>query len=165
MLVTAIALGTIQLSYKPPEPPPIHLGRPVVEIVLLEPLPATEIEELAVIPPKPIKAVTAAPRGSGGTNTYEPLQCTWWVKQWKPDVPNSWGNANEWDDNALADGWTVSDVPVVGAVAQSDRGGFGHVALVIGVSGSEVTIREGNYDYNGSVRTKTVTASMYTYLY
>lgn len=165
MIVESLVLGTITLTYKPPEPPPLEVGYLVPQISQIEPIVAPEMSELAPIAPKVIKPPKAPVRPSGGTNTYEPGQCTWWVKQWKPEVPNTWSNANRWDDWARVMGWVVSDSPVVGAVAQSDRGGYGHVALVIAVSGSEVTIKEGNYDYNGSVRTKTVPISSYRYIY
>lgn len=162
MIVEAIALGSINLTYKPPEPPPLEVGRPVIKIELVEALEKPELVELAPLPEKPLEPPI---RPSDGTNTYEPLSCTWWVKQWKPSVPNSWGNANTWDDRAATDGWTVSDTPVPGAVAQSDRGGWGHVALVLEVYGNTILIQEGNYDYAGSTRTKTVPTSSYTYIY
>jgi surface antigen len=49
-------------------------------------------------------------------------------------VPTNWGNANTWDNYARLSGWTVSSTPVAGAVAQTDRGGLGHVAVVEAVS-------------------------------
>jgi surface antigen len=107
----------------------------------------------------------ASPPRPTTANTYEINQCTWWVKQWKPNVPNTWGDAKEWESRARQDGWTVSNTPVVGAVAQTSKGRWGHVALVIGVDGDSVTIREGNYDYNGSVRTASVPVSKYIYIH
>lgn len=98
-----------------------------------------------------------------GSNGYDMYQCTWWVKQWKPSVGN-WGDAKDWGYAAQAEGWTISDTPTVGAVAWSTRGYYGHVAIVIGVSGGEVAIKEGNYDFNGSVRTTIVPASSYRYI-
>lgn len=165
MIIETLALGTITLTYKAPDLPPFEVGREIPEIPLLEPLAQVEVVEITPIAIKPVEAPTAPHRASDGTNLYEKLSCTWWVKSWKPEVPNSWGNANTWGIRAAVDGWTVSGSPVVGAVAWSDRGQWGHVAYVIGVSGEEVTIKEGNYDYNGSVRTKTVPVSMYSYIY
>lgn len=109
------------------------------------------------------KAVTAAPRAPQ-SNSYELYSCTWWVKHWKPSVGN-WGNANNWGYAAQAQGWTVSSTPVAGAVAWSTRGYYGHVALVLEVNGDSVVIQEGNYDFNGSVRTVSVPTSSYQYIY
>lgn len=105
-------------------------------------------------------------RGSVAGNTYSPGSCTWGVKSWKPEVGGNWGNANQWKYNAQRDGWTVSSTPVVGAVAWTGRGSYGHVALVVAVSGNSVTIREMNYDWVPyHERTRTTTASEFTYLY
>jgi len=97
-------------------------------------------------------------------NSYELHSCTWWVKTWKPSVGN-WGNASNWGYAAQSEGWVVNDTPSVGAIAWSTRGYYGHVALVIGVSGSVVTIQEGNWDWAGSVRTIEVASSYYRYIH
>lgn len=122
-------------------------------------------EDASCIPKPKEKPAVAPVRASGGLNTYEYGQCTWGVKNWKPSVPNDWGHAKYWGYRAEADGWTVSSRPIVGAVAWSARGYYGHVALVLSVNGDTVTIREQNYDWNGSVRTNTVPVSTYTYIY
>ena len=54
------------------------------------------------------------------------------------------GNANRWDDNARRVGYAVDNNPTIGAVAQTDRGWAGHVALVLDVQGDKVLIREMN---------------------
>lgn len=110
------------------------------------------------------KPVKTAVRASNGGNGYEYLSCTWWVKQWKPEVGN-WGDAKNWGYAAQAEGWSVSDVPVVGAVAWSTRGEYGHVGLVVGVDGSNIILQEGNYDWNGSIRTVSVSTGVYKYIY
>jgi surface antigen len=68
-----------------------------------------------------------------GYNGYDYGYCTWYVAN-KVAVPSNWGNANTWDNYAAMSGWTVSSVPIAGAVAQSDAGFQGHVALVEAVS-------------------------------
>jgi N-acetylmuramoyl-L-alanine amidase len=68
-----------------------------------------------------------------GYNGYDYGYCTWYVAN-KVAVPSNWGNANTWDNYALLSGWTVSSTPVVGAIAQTDAGFQGHVALVEAVS-------------------------------
>ncbi len=69
-----------------------------------------------------------------GQNGYWRGYCTWYVAS-KINVPNNWGNANTWDNFAkVSPGWTVSSAPVVGAIAQSNSGAEGHVAIVEAVS-------------------------------
>lgn len=118
---------------------------------------STNTTPQAESPSKPIK------NGSQG-NSYEPYQCTWWVKHWRPDV-GSWGDAKDWGYKARAEGHIVSPVPIKNAVAWSTRGYYGHVALVLEVKGTTVLIQEGNYDFNGSVRTVEVPISEYQYIY
>lgn len=86
--------------------------------------------ERIVIPdgvkPRPVVAF----RANYGYNGYWYGYCTWYVAT-KINVPNNWGNANRWDNNALlTQGWVVSRTPVVGAIAQSNSGPEGHVGIV-----------------------------------
>jgi surface antigen len=78
-------------------------------------------------------------------NGYAYGYCTWYVANRLP-VPSNWGNANTWDNLAPASGWNKSRVPVVGAVAQTDRGYAGHVAVVEAVSedGSQIKYSDMN---------------------
>jgi surface antigen len=69
-----------------------------------------------------------------------------------------WGDASQWLTNAKRDGYATGSTPVAGAVAWR----WGHVAYVLSVSGSNMTIKEANYDYRGSVRTITVPVSSYS---
>jgi surface antigen len=65
-----------------------------------------------------------------GGNGYAYGFCTWYVAN-RVAVPTNWGNANTWDNYARLSGWTVSSVPRVGAIAQSDSMSYlGHVAYV-----------------------------------
>ena len=70
-------------------------------------------------------------------NTYAWGNCTWWafaMRRWAGSpIPTTWGNANTWDDNATRDGYAVNSTPTVGAIYQTDEGGYGHVAYVISV--------------------------------
>ncbi len=67
-------------------------------------------------------------------NGYAYGFCTWYAAS-KVAVPGNWGNANTWDDLARISGWTVSSVPRVGAVAQTDGMSYlGHVGVVDAVS-------------------------------
>lgn len=83
-------------------------------------------------------------------NTYEWGNCTYWtfaMRLWAGNpIPTTWGNANTWDDRAVADGYVVNQTPAVGAIFQSDAGEWGHVAYVIAVDPltGEWTISEMN---------------------
>ncbi len=82
-----------------------------------------------------------------GQNGYWRGYCTWYVAT-KISVPNNWGNANTWDNFArVSPGWIVSPVPVVGAIAQSNSGAEGHVAIVEAVSDDSTMIKYS--DMNG----------------
>ena len=81
-----------------------------------------------------------------GFNGYIPGWCTYYVAS-KISVPTNWGNANTWDSGARASGWTVSSIPVVGAIGQTDRGSQGHVGIVEAVSEDGTQIKYS--DMNG----------------
>lgn len=68
-----------------------------------------------------------------GSNGYTPGYCTYYVAS-RISIPKNWGNANTWDNYARVSGWTVSSVPVVGAILQTDVGWAGHVGIVEAVS-------------------------------
>jgi surface antigen/LysM repeat protein len=89
------------------------------------------------------------PWGGGplyGGNGYIPGYCTWYVAN-RISVPSNWGNANTWDNLAPRSGWTVSTAPRAGAIAQTDRGSEGHVAIVEAVSEDGTQIKYS--DMNG----------------
>ena len=75
------------------------------------------------------------------------------------------GNANNWDDNARKLGYTVNNTPVRGAVAQTDKSTYGHVAWVAAVGNSTVTIEDYNYSAPGSYGERTVPKSDYVYIH
>jgi N-acetylmuramoyl-L-alanine amidase len=69
-------------------------------------------------------------KASYGYNTYDPGWCTYYAAA-KSGAPGGWGNANTWAKYArITPGWNVSSQPVPGAIAQTTRGGLGHVAIV-----------------------------------
>ncbi|MDQ0222976.1 CHAP domain-containing protein [Streptococcus moroccensis] len=80
-------------------------------------------------------------------NSYPIGQCTWAVKELAPWVNNWWGNAKDWDENAIAlNGYSVGVTPAVGAIAVWDGGDFGHVAYVTSVaSDTSIQVLESNY--------------------
>lgn len=80
-----------------------------------------------------------------GFNGYDFGQCTWYVAT-QISIPANWGNADTWFLGARASGWHVSSVPSVGAIADTDAGYLGHVAIVKAISakGQLVNISEMN---------------------
>ena len=77
-------------------------------------------------------------------NLFDGGNCTYYVKERRPDIPNEFGNANTWDDVAQQMGYTVSDTPMVGAVGVSNGGYYGHVVYVEEISGDQVFVSEMN---------------------
>lgn len=72
-------------------------------------------------------------------NTYAWENCTWWayaMRLWAGSpIPNTWGNANTWDNYAEQEDYIVNQIPAAGAIFQNDAdgNGYGHVAYVIAV--------------------------------
>lgn len=81
----------------------------------------------------------SAPRGSG-VNGFEWGWCTWYAQSQRMDKKFR-GNAKDW--MAFVNGYT----PKVGAVAVNTNaaGGYGHVAIVIGIKGSQIKVRHMNW--------------------
>ncbi len=123
-------------------------------------LAALKVGEKIIIPggsitPTPAVTTTARTSAGGlawgstplyGNNAYAYGYCTWYVAG-RVAVPSNWGNANTWDNGAAVSGWIVSSIPRAGAVAQTDRGSEGHVALVEAVSADGTQIKYS--DMNG----------------
>lgn len=114
-----------------------------------------------VVAEKPLEPIVRA--SGGGLNTYEPGQCVWALKEWRPELPNTWGSAVSWLSNAQKDGWPTGSTPRVGAVGWTS----GHVVLITAVnSDGTVDIK----DMNGrwipfEVGYGRYSASKYTYIY
>jgi surface antigen len=93
------------------------------------------------------------PSGLGAAgNPYEWPQCTWYAWTRRPDLPNL-GNAMNWATNAQVHGIPVGSTPVAGAIAvfqpnQDGAHGYGHVAYVESVAGSQMTISEMDWGYS-----------------
>ena len=61
------------------------------------------------------------------------------------------GNANQWDDNAIAAGIPVDSSPRVGDVAVSNTGYYGHVMYVEAVHGDgTIAVSQFNHDWQGT---------------
>jgi surface antigen len=86
----------------------------------------------------------------GSSNHYCAQQCTWYVKNQYDEVPNGWGDAHNWDDQARAygHGFDVSGTPRVGAIAVWEAWSgvpTGHVAIVKEIHDGYITVREYNW--------------------
>jgi surface antigen len=64
----------------------------------------------------------------------------WWGGQ---------GNANQWDDNARADGIPVDYNPTPGSIAISNSGTWGHAMYVEAVNGNEIYVQQYNQQLTG----------------
>ena len=124
------------------------------EVLPERPLPENQFHE--------VMNMVSPPSGgfSSGGNTYYWGQCVWYIKNVVPWVQNGWGNASDWK---YTSGHTVSTVPAVGTVAWAVS--YGHVALVIGVSGDTVQIREMNYQGVGVISERSAPISEFEYIY
>ena len=61
-------------------------------------------------------------------------------------ISTYWWNANNWDNAAAADGYTIDYNPTVGSIAQTDAGYYGHVAFVERVnSDGSILVSEMNW--------------------
>jgi surface antigen len=110
------------------------------------------------------KKSTTRPTNTAG-NGYVYGYCTWHVKNLRPDLPNSLGNANTWVARASALGFSTGSTPRVGAVAQATTG-YMHVAYVTAVhKDGTITVSEMNYRGWGTVNSRTTSASAFTYIY
>lgn len=111
-----------------------------------------------------VPKVYQAPRAyTTSGNTYTPGYCTWYVKNARPNIPNGWHDASNWYGAAQSSGWPTGAVPRVGAVAWAK--GYGHVALVTGISGGNVIVTEMNVNGWNVVSSRTTPASDWLYIY
>ena len=107
-------------------------------------------------------------------NTYAAGNCTWYVKDvFKARMGDWWGNAKDWAANASREGLQVDDQPVanltIAVFAPGSAGAdanYGHVAVVIGVSGDHVTVKEMNGAAGlGKTSTRTIPKSAASYIH
>lgn len=136
-------------------------------------------EEVLTDRPMPAKievANTSSPtdvrrsnRPSGGSsvsssgNTFYWGQCVWYLKNLRPEIPNSWSNASNWYSRAKADGWATGSTPQVGAIAWATTGS--HVAMVTNITSTTVTVTEMNAKGVGVISSRTTPISQWLYIY
>ena len=114
------------------------------------------------IPPVAVKNAPQPTRNAPG-NAYTPGQCTWYVKNKRPDIPNNWGNASSWLYNAQSQGYSTGGNPRVGAIGWTS----GHVVYIEAVNNDGTVTYS---DMNGrwiafEIGGGTVPAGKYQYIY
>ena len=83
-------------------------------------------------------------------NLYTWGQCTYHVFNRRAEIGKGistyWWNANNWDNAAAADGYTIDNRPTVGSIAQTDVGYYGHVMFIERVNNDgSILVSEMNY--------------------
>lgn len=115
-----------------------------------------ETERPGYVAPRPTVSRNQISSGAGGSrgnfmagtvgNKYAYGYCTWYVYERRAamgrPVGSFWGNANTWAAAARGQGFTVSNVPVAGAVFQTSYGGggYGHVGIIESVDHAAGTV-------------------------
>lgn len=98
-------------------------------------------------------------------NLYDYGQCTWYAFNKRAAIGKGistyWWNANNWAAGARKDGYTVNNIPEVGALATTTDGPLGHVAFVERVNADgTIMVSETNYlTPSGVVGYRTLTLS------
>lgn len=101
-------------------------------------------------------------RGDSNGNRYVGGNCTWYVKNKRPDLPNNLGNAATWVSRAAAQGLPTGSTPQVGAVGQKGN----HVVYIESVNADgTVTFSEMNHKGLYIQTTRTLPASSFSYIY
>lgn len=127
-----------------------------------------QVSQIQDIKDKPVAELSyvgypLAPQGTYA-NSYDWGNCTAYVAS-RIRVGN-WGNANNWANAARSEGIPVSQTPIVGSIAQSTAGYFGHVAVVVSVGAGTVTVDEMNVESLGAVDEATYPISYFNnYIY
>lgn len=93
-----------------------------------------------------------------GNNGGVPGQCTWYVLSRRTDLPSQMGNGGQYLASARRYGIPTGSIARVGAVIVTSESGWGHVGIVTGVSGSNVTVTEMNYVAPFVVSQRTISA-------
>lgn len=117
------------------------------------------LEALRIVPPSKYAADSAG-------NTYAPGNCTYYVKNKRPDLSNSLGNANTWYYRAKALGYRVGTMAKTGAVGTTTAGALGHVVYVEKWLGNGlILISEMNVSGLWSTQTRVASETDFTYIY
>ncbi|QQC72305.1 CHAP domain-containing protein [Lactococcus garvieae] len=97
------------------------------------------------VDPDPVDPVKPVNPGHSGTNPYPAGQCTAFVWDYfGGNMPTYMGNAGDWV--AYANSGPAAGTIAVFPPGNQGAGGVGHVAVVLSVSGSKMTVIEGNFN-------------------
>lgn len=88
---------------------------------------------------------TVSAQGEQGKNPYPFGKSTYWAWQNRPDLPANLGEAKNWDSNARAAGFPVSEYPRRGDIAVFKPGVAGADATTGRVAMVEQVMEDGNY--------------------
>lgn len=97
---------------------------------------------------------TAEAYGRSNINYYQKGSCVYYAfnrrAQLHKPVSNQWSNAKYWPTNARKSGYKVSNRPAKYAVMISQKGYYGHAAIVERVNrNGSILVSEMNYPRNG----------------
>lgn len=131
--------------------------RPLVQVAPVAPTATVQNSQGAQY-----QALTARP-SVGGANGYVPGNCTWYVKNRRPDIGGYWGNAGyNWIAAAQSAGYRTGSAPAAGAIGVQP----GHVVYVESVNADgSANISEMNYGALYRMNYRTVPASTFQYIY
>lgn len=111
--------------------------------------------------PQMAQTAYSARAGSAG-NLYDWGNCTWYVKNKRPDLPNNLGDAGNWTYNARIDGLATGSTPRAGAAGVT----YGHVVYVESVNGDgTINISEMNVFGLGVTNSRLALSTDFTYIY
>jgi hypothetical protein len=158
-----IAIAGLVIAILPKPEVAAYTPVPTVPLPIIKMVQPIEAVEIPTIQPLEMAPYPIADPGTY-SQTYDAGNCTAYVAG-RISVPDTWGNANAWDDHAQAEGHTVSSEPIVGAIAQSDGGFYGHVAVVIAIAGDQVQVSEMNVRGLGVVDEAWYPISTFKYIY
>ena len=98
------------------------------------------VVQVAIPEPVPVKMVQYQPTDP---NRFASGHCTWYVAK---ERKITWrGNAEDWLDNSLEQGYEISNEPRKGDILVEDLSYWGHVSLVTKVHKSFFVVSEMNY--------------------
>lgn len=99
-------------------------------------------------------------------NLYAEGNCTYYVKNRRPDLSNGLGNANTWYIRAAAMGYSTGAIAKTGAVGVDTSGWLGHVVFVEQAwPDGRILISEMNINGLWSTRTREANESDFVYIY
>lgn len=106
-----------------------------ITIVVLCTLPVIAVASITSIPALAADSALKLFTGEHSKdNLYDFGFCTFWVSKRRAEVgapiPQNWGDAHSWDDNAFLAGYRIDHTPQQYAIMQTDAGDLGHVAFV-----------------------------------